>query len=376
MKIAKTALGLIVGILGFSLLTIVGLSLYHHVKLGQTIRTMEDAGLRNLVSVGDRSLNVVRTGKENGNHRIVVISGWGDGEASIGWHRFTEPFEQDNEFIFIDRAGYGLSDDNADGVTLEGTVQDYRSALQNSGVEGPYILMAHSLGGAYASYWVSNYPEEIEAVIILDGTVPMSDEESELYSLDYLSFTQRSSLNLVINSLYLFSKTGLIRFMPTGYEEFMYDLSDDDTDYINSMLMRTTESQAGLDELNMLIDSSIQNETWNQLITTDVPKIYIDATALNPSDYEILQEYEDENSVTTLTIPEFRSVNNAEEVTDDMIVDAMRAYINREYEDTLAYAERIGNCEVVNIPGDHVIFLDRTEDVQAVISDFLSRIEF
>ena len=33
-----------------------------------------------------------------------------------------------------------------------------------------YILLPHSLGGAYATYWVSKYPEEIEGIVFLDGT--------------------------------------------------------------------------------------------------------------------------------------------------------------------------------------------------------------
>ena len=85
--------------------------------------------------------------------------------------------------------------------------------------------------------------------------------------------------------------------------------------------------------------------------------------------------YGAENPLSTVTIPELRPLYEASgEVTDDMIVEAVRAYDQREYEDTLAYAELIGNCEVVSIPGDHLIFLDRTEDVQSVVSDFLSRI--
>ena len=38
------------------------------------------------------------------------------------------------------------------------SVEDYRKALKNSGVEGPYILMPHSIGGVYATYWCSQYP--------------------------------------------------------------------------------------------------------------------------------------------------------------------------------------------------------------------------
>ena len=372
----RKALGVIAGILGLAVLTVAGISLYHHMRLRSTIHRMEEAGLCNPVSIGERTLNVLRAGNENGSHKIVVITGWGDGgEAYWGWRGFTGPFEQDNEFIFVDRAGYGLSDDNTDDVTIAGTVEDYRTALQNSGIEGPYILMAHSLGGLYSSYWVSAYPEEIEGVIIFDGTVPVCDETAALYSTDNLSFTERLSLNAFINSMNLLSGTGFIRFTGTGYEEYFDGLPEEQIDYITSMMMRTTESQASVDELWGVIDSSMQNETWNHLVTSDIPKIYIDASDLNSTDEEILEMYGAENPLSTVTIPELRPLyETSGEVTDDMIVDAVRAYDQREYEDTLAYAELIGNCEVISIPGDHLIFLDRTEDVQAVVADFLSSI--
>ena len=372
----RKVLGVIAGVLGLAILTVAGISIYHHMRLRSTIRRMEQAGLCNTVSVGERSLNILRAGNENSSHKIVVITGWGDGgEAYWGWRGFTEPFEQDNEFIFVDRAGYGLSDDNTDGATVAGTVEDYRTALQNSGIDGPYILMAHSLGGLYSSYWVSAYPEEIEGVIIFDGTVPVCDETAALYSTDNLSHTQRLSLNAFINSMNLLCRTGFIRFIGTGYEDYINDLPAEDIDYATDMLMRTMESQASVDELWGIIDSSMQNETWNHLAASDVPKIYIDASDLNSTDEEIIEMYGAENPLSTVTIPELRPLYEASgEVTDDMIVEAVRAYDQREYEDTLAYAELIGNCEVVSIPGDHLIFLDRTEDVQTVVSDFLSRI--
>lgn len=30
--------------------------------------------------------------------------------------------------------------------------------------------MPHSIGGAYATYWCSQYPEEIEAIVFVDGS--------------------------------------------------------------------------------------------------------------------------------------------------------------------------------------------------------------
>ena len=96
-------------------------------------------------------------------------------DYSVTERRMTECLEKENTVVFIDRAGYGLSDDTDNEMTIDYRVEDYRKALNNAGVKAPYVLMPHSIGGAYASYWVSKYPDEIEAIVFLDGT-QLSDD--------------------------------------------------------------------------------------------------------------------------------------------------------------------------------------------------------
>ena len=55
-------------------------------------------------------------------------------------------------------------------MTVEHVVEHYRTALQNAGIQQPYVLMPHSMGGVYATYWQSRYPDEIETVMIIDGS--------------------------------------------------------------------------------------------------------------------------------------------------------------------------------------------------------------
>ena len=142
----------------------------HQVKTNKEFDVLQQNGLYNLVSVGDYSLNVAKFGKEDGKHTIVAMAGLGMGDCSVSMRQMTACLEEDNQVVFVDRAGYGLSDDTSNDMTLEHIVEDYRKALKNSGLEGPYILMPHSVGGVYATYWVSNYPEAIEAVVFIDGT--------------------------------------------------------------------------------------------------------------------------------------------------------------------------------------------------------------
>src|SRR5699024_1892052 len=49
-----------------------------------------------------------------------------------------------------------------------------------SGVEGPYILLPHSMSGIEALHWAERYPNEVNAIIGLDMAVPAAYEEYDI----------------------------------------------------------------------------------------------------------------------------------------------------------------------------------------------------
>ena len=141
------------------LLFVLGTFIFHRVKTNQALELLKEKGYYNPVSVGEYSLNVAKFGNENGAHTIVGLAGLGMGDYAVAARQMTDCLEENNQVVFVDRAGYGFSGDTDNDMTLEYIVEDYRKALKNAGVEAPYILMPHSIGGAYANYWVSEYPE-------------------------------------------------------------------------------------------------------------------------------------------------------------------------------------------------------------------------
>ena len=304
------------------LVFVAGMAIYNRIKLLDDRKALDEMGYRNLVSVGDHSLNVYRAGNEDGEHTFVTLSGWSDGEAYIGWRPMTATFEEDNEFIFVDRPGYGLSDDVSEYMTIPEVVEDYRTALSNSGEEGPFILMAHSMGGLYTAYWQSTYPDEVEGVIIIDGTIPL-DDETRARDFDF-SLWEKISVEAELDWLSFSCKTGLCRLGPSVYDNVLYRLTDEEQEFALAMVNSTIASRQGMTEMRRFATGELQNFVYNSIVTNDIPKIYIAAS---------------------------------------------------EYEEALGYAERLGNTEVYNLPGDHVIFLDRTEDCIEIIEEFMARVD-
>lgn len=54
------------------------------------------------------------------------------GDYSVTARQMTKLFEEENLVVFVDRAGYGFSDDTENEITLEYIVKDYRKALKNA----------------------------------------------------------------------------------------------------------------------------------------------------------------------------------------------------------------------------------------------------
>ena len=170
--------------------------LINKLLLSKEKQMLTEAGYYNPVSVGDYSLNVYDFGNKEGTHTFVGISGRGVFDYSVRMDRLMGGFADDNRIVVVDRPGYGLSDDTKEPLTVESIVDDYRTALINAGIEAPYILLPHSIGSAYATYWVSKYPEEIEGYIqgipyigevIVQGLKNEKGDEYSLLAEVYLS---------------------------------------------------------------------------------------------------------------------------------------------------------------------------------------------
>lgn len=299
---------------------IAAISVSYHVKASKVMRNLRDEGYENLVSVGDYSLNVLKVGNEEGDHTFVCCAGLNDGTMNFAWRDMTAPLEVENEFIFIDRAGYGFSEDTKTDRTIEQIVEDYRTALKNSGEEGPYLLMGHSIGGMYISYWQNMYPDEIEGVIIIDGTVctTVDDVFAESVAKQWK----------ILRSL---EAIGLEPFLMKKYYGSTLDgRSDDYVDNTLYMFSRTTASHASVSEAYMVRRNA--EELYSSLSPNDIPKIFIDAS------YKFEQNPED---MANFWDP---------------------------------YAEKMGNCTLIPVEGRHTVYIDDPETVSNIIEEFIAGI--
>src|SRR6266702_2421476 len=119
-----------------------------------------------LVDIGGRRLYVHCTG--SGSPTVVLVSGLA--ETSVYWGGWIAPAVAQNTTVCAyDRAGQGWSDPPAspqDGVAV---ATDLHTLLDHAQIPGPYVLVGHSTGGAYARIFAARYPDQVAGMVFLDS---------------------------------------------------------------------------------------------------------------------------------------------------------------------------------------------------------------
>lgn len=128
-----------------------------------------DGGQMHLYSMGD------------GEKTIVLLPGIGVGLPSADFSPLMRKLSQNHTVVTVEYFGMGFSSQTEKSRTTENYVEEIRMSLKEGGFRAPYVLMPHSISSVYSEYYASKYPEEVEAIISLDGTSTAFYEEMPSY---------------------------------------------------------------------------------------------------------------------------------------------------------------------------------------------------
>lgn len=365
-KARKIILIVILSVVGAAVLFLGTVFVIHLIKSDKELKALKAQGYYNPVSVGDYSLNVAKFGNPDGKHTIVGMAGLGSGDYSVSARQMTACLEADNLVVFVDRAGYGLSDDTKAEQPLETIVEDYRKALKNAGLEAPYILLPHSIGGAYATWWVSKYPDEIEAVVFVDGTQISADVfEDERDEYHAPTFGDRA--------LAFLAKTGLSRLALRKYYYYLPDDFSEEEQYLaDALMLRTTDSIAPVSESGLMLENA--QKAFNEIETNDVPKLYI-CSSWGIDSWETMIEYNawisrqiEKNDLEPLT-------TNPADADESKRREVLERFEQSRREILYPYFEKMGNCKCVLLGGDHMIYEQKPEETGRLAKEFINGLD-
>ena len=120
----------------------------------------------------DGKLSVLVAG-EGQARSVVVLHGMRDHAGSMSG--LADNFDAQYHIVIPDLRGHGQSVCGG-GYALIQFVADLRATILQCGLENP-VLVGHSLGGHIVSRYAATYPDEVEALVLLDGMGPPSVEE-------------------------------------------------------------------------------------------------------------------------------------------------------------------------------------------------------
>ena len=358
-KVFKRIFKAILIFFGLLLVCIIIMFVNRQIHLKTDIEYLKSKGYYNPVSVGSYSLNLLDFGKKDGKHTIIAMAGYGIPDTCITMRKMTLSLEEENRVIFLDRAGYGASGDTKNEMTAEYIVEDYRKALENAGINAPYVLMAHSIGGVYATYWESKSPEEIEAVVYIDTTEMRSFDLSDNRNVDDVSYEK---LLLKLDRMGI-GHIALRAFLPKNS-----DYSKEEQRIEDIMSLMTADSDALVSEgKNKLVNTT---NVWDMIVTNDISKLYINSSNAFQTKEEVLENGGlDDKLIHNLTEPYFSgSEEERAEEAYEIYLDE-RKYVREHI--LQPYFEKLGNCEMTLLPGEHLIYQQKPDECSMIIKNFL-----
>jgi len=126
------------------------------------------------VTLSAGNINILRSGGTGPT--MVMLSGYGTAAPAVDFAPLIRELEA-FDVIVVEGFGYGYSDLDVPNRTIENITSELHEVLAKLHVDAPVILVGHSVGGIYARYYASIYPDEVSAVIGID---PMAATTSSL----------------------------------------------------------------------------------------------------------------------------------------------------------------------------------------------------
>lgn len=117
------------------------------------------------VDVGGYRLAIRCSGR--GTPTVILEAGFG--LSSSRWRRVHERAPKTPRICAYDRAGVGKSDDRPADARERTTAEELHALLTNGGIEPPYVLVGHSIGGIHVRVYDAEYPDEVAGLILVDA---------------------------------------------------------------------------------------------------------------------------------------------------------------------------------------------------------------
>ncbi|MBI1277582.1 MAG: alpha/beta fold hydrolase [Anaerolineaceae bacterium] len=152
-----------------------------------------------LIDIGDFRLHIHCIGE--GSPTVILEAGTGG--SSLDWSLVQPKIARSTRVCAYDRQGYAWSEDGTHVRTSQQVATDLHTLLANAHIEGPYILVGHSIGVIHTQTYVNQFPEDVVGMVMVDRpaaeylTANLADDEIITNELSLKQIAAARLLNLL-----------------------------------------------------------------------------------------------------------------------------------------------------------------------------------
>ena len=240
------------------------MTIYNQIMLRKN-KGLYETPLGQLVEVDGHNMSIYTEGE--GEHTIVFMSGWGTPSPILDFKVLYSRLSDDNRIVVVEKFGYGFSDIVDGERDMDTILRQDREALEKAGINGPFVLCAHSFSGYEATLWAQKYPDEVEAIVGLDMCTPNCESTETLKSNDKLlsiaRFVNRSG-----------KYTGLLRL---ANFDMSGTLTDDEKRIFTEIACHTTANDTIMNEGDLDTELAMIDELNSSPLPTAPMILYASA---------------------------------------------------------------------------------------------------
>jgi pimeloyl-ACP methyl ester carboxylesterase len=146
-----------------------------------------------MVDVGGHRLHIHCQGDHAlGSPTVVMESG--NGEPSLTWAAIQPEVARFARVCTYDRAGLGWSERSPKPRTVGNVVDELHTLLARAGLEPPYVLVGHSMGGGLVRLYAREHPDQVAGMVLVD---PLLEEQEQRWPEAVRRLSERSRKAMV-----------------------------------------------------------------------------------------------------------------------------------------------------------------------------------
>jgi pimeloyl-ACP methyl ester carboxylesterase len=140
----------------------------------------------NLIDVGGFKMHIHCIGEGSPTVILETLSG---GTSSY-WGWVQPEVAKGTRVCVYDRAGRNWSEPDPEPQSLARTVRNLHTLLEIANIEGPYVLVGHSIGGIYVRQFTAEYPQEVLGMVLVDAANPFQFDRNPEMLAETQSYMQ------------------------------------------------------------------------------------------------------------------------------------------------------------------------------------------